>query len=236
MRVWGSSSFEEFLQRYFTQWNRLLPGIPRREIFRPIWSEVADYPTFDVFREVFSGRDRQDVAPSDLVNHCQYFEAKTFLHGLLVVEDKLSMTHSLESRLPFLDNDVVDFAQACPVKFKLSNPLIARAAGAPSPSTVGTDESDVRLDGKQILRTVMSRHLPPTIGQYRKQGFSAPDASWFRGPSSYLIRDRLLHRDAVPYQFLDFNVIQPLLTEHLSGRANHRLLIWSLLTVNELMS
>ena len=53
--------------------------------------------------------------PEDYVNHSLYFEAKTFLHGLLVVEDKLSMAHGLETRLPFLDNDLVAFAQRAPV-------------------------------------------------------------------------------------------------------------------------
>ena len=46
---------------------------------------------------------------------------KTFLHGLLVVEDKLSMAHGLETRVPFLDNDLVDFAHALPVRLKLGN-------------------------------------------------------------------------------------------------------------------
>jgi len=57
--------------------------------------------------------------PEDYINSSLYFEAKTFLHGLLVVEDKLAMAHSLEVRLPFLDNDLVDFAMKVPIKLKL---------------------------------------------------------------------------------------------------------------------
>ena len=57
---------------------------------------------------------RRADRPEDYINHSLYLEAKTFLHGLLVVEDKLSMAHSLETRLPFLDNDLVDFAQRSP--------------------------------------------------------------------------------------------------------------------------
>ena len=59
--------------------------------------------------------------PADYINHSLYFEAKTFLHGLFVVEDKLSMSHSLETRVPFMDNDLVDFAMNCPVGLKLQN-------------------------------------------------------------------------------------------------------------------
>ena len=43
------------------------------------------------------------------------------MHGLLIVEDKLSMANSLETRVPFLDNDLVDFAMAVPLKYKLNN-------------------------------------------------------------------------------------------------------------------
>ena len=59
--------------------------------------------------------------PEDYVNRSLYLEAKTFLHGLLVVDDKLSMAHGLETRVPFLDNDLVDFAMRMPVCQKLGN-------------------------------------------------------------------------------------------------------------------
>ena len=55
--------------------------------------------------------------PEDFINHSLYFEAKTFLPGLFLVEDKLSMAHGLETRVPFMDNDLVDFALTCPVKY-----------------------------------------------------------------------------------------------------------------------
>ena len=55
------------------------------------------------------------------MNGSLYFELKTFLHGLLVVEDKLSMAHGLETRVPFLDNDLVDFAMRFLVRLKLKN-------------------------------------------------------------------------------------------------------------------
>ena len=70
----------------------------------------------DIFRDVFKRHAPIDAGPEDYVNHSLYFEAKTFLHGLLVVEDKLSMAHGLETRVPFLDNDLVDFAMRLPVR------------------------------------------------------------------------------------------------------------------------
>ncbi len=88
----------------------------------PIWRDVADVSTRDIFRDVFPVHARAtSTRPEDYINHSLYFEAKTFLHGLLVVEDKLTMAHGLETRVPFLDNDLVDFAHALPVRLKLGN-------------------------------------------------------------------------------------------------------------------
>ena len=63
-----------------------------------------------------------------------------------------------------------------------------------------------------------------------KQGFSAPDASWFRGESIDYIRRTLLNPKAALYEFLNPDYILQVLDEHCSGKANRRLLIWSLLS------
>ena len=70
----------------------------------------------DIFKNIFKDSENDLKKPEDFINHSLYLESKTFLHGLLVVEDKLSMSHGLETRIPFLDNDLVDFALQCPVK------------------------------------------------------------------------------------------------------------------------
>jgi len=69
----------------------------------------------------------------------------------------------------------------------------------------------------------------------QKQGFSSPDASWFRGESIDFVRRRLVDGDAAIYSVLDRNAIIPLIEEHLRGERNRRLLIWSLLTVDAWM-
>ena len=67
----------------------------------------------------------------------------------------------------------------------------------------------------------------------KKQGFSSPDASWFKGESIDFVKRRLFDKKATIYNFLDFNEIKPLIEEHLGGEENRRLLIWSLLNVDE---
>jgi asparagine synthase (glutamine-hydrolysing) len=75
--------------------------------------------------------------------------------------------------------------------------------------------------------------VPSDISEGVKQGFSAPDASWYRGESVAYVRRTLLERDALIYEYLDAGTVRELVEEHLSGRANRRLLIWSLLSVEE---
>ena len=166
----------------------------------------------------------------DYVNHSLYFEAKTFLHGLLVVEDKLSMAHGLETRVPFLDNDLVDFAQRLPVRLKLGNLQEVVRLNENEPGAKTEQYFQKTRDGKLLLRRMMSRYVPETISEGVKQGFSGPDASWFKGDSIEYVRRELLSSDAAIYEFLNPDGVRPLVEEHLEGRENRRLLLWSLLS------
>jgi asparagine synthase (glutamine-hydrolysing) len=89
-------------------------------------------------------------------------------------------------------------------------------------------------DGKLLLRKMMGEFLPQEVVEREKQGFSAPDASWFKGESIDYLKRRILNKDAKIATLLDMTVIGDMLEEHLSGRQNRRLLIWSLLNLEEL--
>src|SRR5206468_10370772 len=86
-------------------------------------------------------------------------------------------------------------------------------------------------DGKLLLCKVLSRHVPPEVAEGMKLGFSGPDASWFKGDSIDYVRRRLLNRSARIYDILDADTIIGFVDEHLTGRQNRRLLIWSLLNL-----
>jgi asparagine synthase (glutamine-hydrolysing) len=182
---------------------------------------------------VFSSPSKQLTRPEDYVNHSLYLEAKTFLHGLLTVEDKLSMAHSLETRVPFLDNDLVDFAMKLPTRLKLGklDEVVKLDENEPGEKTARYFQK--AKDGKLLLRTVMERHVPREVIDREKQGFSAPDASWFKGESIDYVRQTLDSNDAHIWNFMDQQVVRSLVQEHLSGKQNRRLLIWSLLNVEE---
>jgi len=198
-----------------------------------VWDAVRDVDPREIFSGVFDHHAAELRRPEDYVNHSLYMEAKTFLQGLLVVEDKLSMAHSLETRVPFLDNDLVDFAMRIPVRLKLGNLTEVVRMNENEPALKTAKYFQRTNDGKLILRKMMMRHIPQEVVEREKQGFSAPDASWFKGDSIDYVRRTLFDQPAMIYDYLDRSAVQKLVLDHLEGRENRRLLIWSLLNVEQ---
>lgn len=224
-----NDDFEHYIDKYYAYWQRLIPNQAIQRVFQPIWPDVKQVWTRDIFRNVFRRPEASLSRPEDYINHSLYFEAKTFLHGLLVVEDKLSMAHGLETRVPFLDNDLVDFAMKVPVNLKLAKLGEVVRINENEPGWKTARYFQKARDGKMLLRDVMARHIPAEVAVAEKQGFSAPDASWFKGESIDFVRRTLLDAQARIYEYMDRVAVVGLVQDHLDGRQNRRLLIWSLL-------
>ncbi len=221
---------EHYIEKYYRYWQRLIPDSYKPKFYNEdIYPEILSYQCKDVFRKVLENKLNDEIAPEDYVNHSLYFEAKTFLHGILLVEDKLSMAHSLETRVPFLDNDLVEFAMKVPITHKLKNlnEVIRINENIPGPKTERFFEQN--NDGKNILRKALMKYVPESYATGLKQGFSAPDASWFKGESNTYIKELLFDKRARIYDYIQPKMVQNLMNEHFSGKTNRRLLIWSLL-------
>jgi len=221
--------FEHYIDQYYVFWQRLIPNKVISQVFSPIWNDVKDVWTRDIFRDVFMTHENELEKPEDYINHSLYFEAKTFLHGLFTIEDKISMAHGLETRVPFMDNELVDFAMRCPVNLKLNN--LSDVIRINENEPIGKKHTYFKKtnDGKQILRDVMARYIPDNIIQAEKQGFSSPDASWFKGDSIDFVKRTLIDGNPRIYEVLNRKAVVPLIEQHLKGEQNRRLLIWSLL-------
>jgi asparagine synthase (glutamine-hydrolysing) len=221
---------DHYTEKYYRYWQRLIPDSVKANFFAPdVYPRIQDHSTMEVFRSVMGALPSRLSSPEEYVNLSLRFEGKTFLHGLLVVEDKLSMAHSLETRVPFLDNDLVDFARRVPANYKLRDlgevvRLNENESGAKTQRYFNETS-----DGKLILRKVLADFVPPAHAMGKKQGFSAPDASWFKGESIGYVRDLLCDPRARIYDYIRPDTAQALLNEHFSGTQNRRLLIWSLL-------
>lgn len=228
-----NKDFNEYIEKYYGYWQRLIPEEQMPELFAPVWDNVKYEDEKDIFKQIFKNINTSYISNEQCINYSLYMEAKTFLHGLLLVEDRLSMAYGLEVRVPFLDNDLVDFAMKLPVKYKIRN-LNERQR---------IDENDIGKkaeryyvktnDGKFLLRKSMNRILPKDITKAVKQGFSAPDASWFRGESIDYVKEIVYSDSSKIYGYLDKNKVRSIVDAHIRGEENRRLFIWSILNFEE---
>jgi asparagine synthase (glutamine-hydrolysing) len=135
-----------------------------------------------------------------------HFDADTYLpEDVLVKVDRMSMAHSIESRVPLLDNEVVAFASTLPASFKLK---------------------DGR--GKHVLKEVAATWLPRDLVDRRKQGFGVPLSVWFRGNLRELFADTLLASSSLSRGYFQPAFVRRLVDDHLSERRDHSLRLWQL--------
>lgn len=232
----NQKNFDSYINDYYNYWQRLLSDDEIPAFLNPIKKEIKDYDTKELFKNVILKHKDKISKDEDLINLSLYFECKTFLHSLLIVEDKLSMAHSLEARFPFLDNDVVDFALKCPLKYKLKN----------LKNFVSIDENEFRNkqniffsktnNGKKILRQSLSSHVPKSIAFGKKQGFSSPDSTWFKKQSLDFLNNTILNKSSKMYDYLDFKEVKKHVDLHVNSKKNKRLLIWSILNFNNFLN
>jgi len=134
------------------------------------------------------------------------FDAQTYLpEDVLTKVDRMSMAHSIESRVPLLDNDVLQFAFTLPASFKIK-------------------------DGrrKHILKEVAATLLPRDILDRRKQGFGVPLGVWFRGRLRELFADTLLAPLTLQRGYFEPAFVRRIVGEHLAGTRDHTLRLWQL--------
>jgi asparagine synthase (glutamine-hydrolysing) len=207
----ASRTFDGFVDALLDVWRRLVPAESFGPFVTPLGAGTSDGFAREIVEGVLGGY-RPLRTEDERLALVLTFEAKTFLRGLLAIEDKLAMAFGLETRVPLLDNDLVDFALRLPARHKI------RSEGG-------------RLHGKVLLRRCMARHVPAEVTARRKQGFTGPDSAWFRDEARAFVRDTLLDPSARVYQYVDFGIARALVEEHLRGEANRRLLIWSLISL-----
>tara|TARA_B100000767_G_C19344480_1_gene361170 strand:- start:144 stop:560 length:417 start_codon:yes stop_codon:yes gene_type:complete len=132
-----------------------------------------------------------------------------------------------------MDNDLVDFAMRCPVGLKLNNLADVVRLNENKHGDKQSIYFQKTNDGKQLLREMMASYIPSSVTKAPKQGFSSPDASWFRGESIDFVREKLFAPDARIYDVLDRKVVSGTVNKHIDGKKNNRLLIWSLINLEE---
>jgi asparagine synthase (glutamine-hydrolysing) len=229
-KVFDSLSQRDFFDQYYDFWQRLVPKKEKAALFNEsVLSKIDLNAPRKVFERVFTFNEKLKYkTPQDHINNSLYFEIKTFLPGLFLVGDKLAMAHGLEERFPFMDNDLVDFAMEVPVEHKLGD-LTKEIDKIDENLEISKKAYREHDDGKNVLRKAMQDYIPDQILNRKKQGFSAPDESWYRGENATYIKEILLHTDTQCTEFINKTYIDKIVNEHLNEGKNHRLLIWSFL-------
>jgi len=134
------------------------------------------------------------------------FDAETYLpEDVLTKVDRMSMAHSIESRVPLLDNEVIAFAATLPAALKIKNGR-----------------------RKHVLKEVAAALLPADILKRPKQGFGVPLGTWFRGNLRELFTDTLLSPSSLQRGYFEPKFVRRIVDEHLSGKRDHTLRLWQL--------
>ena len=175
---WKEGLFEERDRRYFRLVNRA-NGLSR-EIN---WNLLEPYSAFETFKTIFWGKNVENESFFDSMTH---FDFKTLLPALLQVEDRMSMAHGLESRVPLLDHPMVELAATIPSNIKFENGQL-----------------------KHLLKITFDKDLPPAVNRRTdKMGFPVPLSDWMRGELKDFVSDIFHSRSAGQREYLnpDFDI------------------------------
>jgi asparagine synthase (glutamine-hydrolysing) len=186
----------------------IMPGNEIDQLFRPDrLPDRAGDSVIDIWRELSPAMQHID----DLGGF-QMLELRSSLPDeLLMYADKLSMAHSLEVRVPFLDREIIEYAQRLPASFK------------------------VRMGQRKWLhRRVCEKFLPQEILRRKKRGFAVNVVDqWLKNSLSGGLGETLLDRESLLFSFLDQSAVGHLLKEHRAGRHDNHKLLFSLIVFEQ---
>jgi asparagine synthase (glutamine-hydrolysing) len=202
-----SLGVEDRLRRYQNVFS-LLPGEGVDSLFRPgVLPAGAGDEVLNLWADL-----EPEIEASDELGGFQVLElASSLPDELLMYADKLSMIHSLEVRVPYLDREVVEFAQRLPARFKIR-----------------------RGERKWAHRRVCEKFLPAEILARKKRGFAVNAVDkWFDGSLGSRMDGYLGDPGSRMFEFLDPAAVGRLFAEHRSGREDHHKMLFSLVVLEE---
>jgi len=164
----------------------------------------GDFGAYSNFASYF-----QNVKDENILNQLLYVDQQTVMEGdYLVKVDRTSMAHSLEVRVPFLNNKVIDFANQLDTRLKIK----------------GTTT-------KYILKKLLEKYLPKDLVYTQKKGFAFPIADWLRHELKDFMLDSLAKEKVEKISFLDYSKVDELIRDHLKGSRDYNREIWGLISL-----
>jgi asparagine synthase (glutamine-hydrolysing) len=199
--ITDKTSDDKFNNIYYDWWCRLIKDNDKISFFN---KEVLKKINLHTPRNSYDAimEKAKNYSP---INKALYFDLKTFLHGFLMVEDKMGMAYSIETRFPFLDKELLDFMMKVPDNLKFKDGI-----------------------GKYLLKSAFQDLLPEDIIHKRKQGFTPPDRTWYKRELKNYIESMLLSKKTLLFDYIDKKAVESIFVRHQNGD-DKRLDIWSLL-------
>jgi asparagine synthase (glutamine-hydrolysing) len=180
-------------------------GPKARLLDTPMWRSNGRFDSTEVMDGVAAQLAR-DKPAADALERMIYFELKQRLAELLLMRvDKVTMSTSIESRVPYLDHRFVEFAMSIPEQVKVRNHLT-----------------------KAVLKRAVRGLIPDNIIDRPKQGFSAPASEWLRKELAAEARSCLLDGEMVKRGYFNREFVKGLLDTHQFGPADHGVELWNL--------
>jgi len=179
----------------------------RRQLYANSSESISDLTgSWEYISEYLNG-----TCALDELTRILCLDINTYLvDDLLTLTDRMSMLHSLEVRVPFLDHELVEFCFSIPSKYKLRG-----------------------INKKYLLKKAFSDLLPGRILHRSKKGFSVPLVLWFRNSLSGYLQKVLSPEVNNRIGFFNQGVIDQLINEHMQGKNNHHSRLWALIIFNE---
>jgi asparagine synthase (glutamine-hydrolysing) len=190
---WAAFYFDNFYAA-FTEADQV--GLLADDIQPALGQEYADVLKF------------WEKSSGPLLDRLLYTDIKTYLVELCMKQDQMSMAASVESRVPFLDHVLVEFALGIPASLKTRG-----------------------LTGKRILKTVMEKSLPAAILDRQKLGFPTPYSQWLSGAQVDSVKDLLLEERTVNRGLFKSESVERLFAEHRANVRDHSDKLWRLLNL-----
>jgi len=192
---WSSFYFDNFFSAF--------DASEQRELLTDDFA--AEISNEDAYGHVL---DYWEQSSGDMLQRLLYTDIKTYLVELLMKQDNMSMAASIESRVPFLDHPLVEFAANIPAKFQLQG-----------------------LTGKNILKKAVADLLPESIIYRAKLGFPTPWSGWMAGPQLDAVEGLLLEKRSMDRGFCKRTAVERLFREHRARHRDNYDRIWRLLNL-----
>lgn len=175
-----------------------------KEMQEKMFSDETKARIYEQNPYFYQNRWIQKTDAENILDRLLYADTKTYLHELLMKQDQMSMAASIESRVPFLDHELVGFTAKLPMEMKLRGKTT-----------------------KWILREAMKGILPGEILTRSKMGFPVPVGNWFRNEFKHIIDEYVLSERALNRGIFNADFVKQLIAKHNAGE-NHDERLWYL--------